>query len=87
MANSELRVFYGDAHNELGEKIIKHLGLDAGKIKISRFAGGEIYVRLLENIRGDDCVIIQTCSANVNDDLMELFIVIDAMRRASAAET
>ncbi|PIS31676.1 ribose-phosphate pyrophosphokinase [Candidatus Saganbacteria bacterium CG08_land_8_20_14_0_20_45_16] len=84
MANSELRVFYGDAHNDLGEKIIKQLGLDAGKIKISRFAGGEIYVRLLENIRGDDCVIIQTCSANVNDDLMELFIVIDAMRRASA---
>jgi len=84
MANSELRVFYGDAHNELGEKIVKHLGVTAGKIKISRFAGGEIYVRLLENIRGDDCVIIQTCSANVNDDLMELFIVIDAMKRASA---
>jgi len=84
MANSELRVFYGDAHNELGEKIIKHLGVSAGKIKIARFAGGEIYVRILENIRGDDCVIIQTCSPKVNEDLMELFIVIDAMKRASA---
>ncbi|MBU0502718.1 MAG: ribose-phosphate pyrophosphokinase [bacterium] len=84
MVNSELRIFYGASHNELGEKIVKHLGLTAGKIKISRFEGGEIYVRLLENIRGDDCVIIQTCSPKVNEDLMELFIVIDAMKRASA---
>ncbi|MFC1570999.1 ribose-phosphate diphosphokinase [Candidatus Margulisiibacteriota bacterium] len=84
MPNSELRVFYGTAHPELGEKIVKYLGLTAGKIKISRFACGEIYTRLLENIRGQSCVIIQTCNTKVNDDLMELFMIIDAMKRASA---
>ncbi len=84
MANSELRVFYGNSHPELGEKIVKYLGLAPGKIKISRFAGGEIYSRILENIRGQSCVIIQTCTQKVNEDLMELFIVIDAMQRASA---
>lgn len=84
MANSELRVFYGNSHPELGEKIVKYLGLAPGKIKISRFAGGEIYSRILENIRGQSCVIIQSCTQKVNEDLMELFIIIDAMKRASA---
>jgi ribose-phosphate pyrophosphokinase len=84
MANSELRVFYGNSHPELGEKIVKYLGLAPGKIKISRFAGGEIYSRILENIRGQSCVIIQSCSQKVNEDLMELFIIIDALKRASA---
>jgi len=84
MANSELRVFYGTSHPELGEKIVKHLGLTPGEIKISRFSGGEIYARITENIRGASCVIIQTCTEKVNENLMELFIVIDAMKRASA---
>ena len=84
MANSELRVFYGTSHPELGEKITKYLGIKAGDIKVSRFSGGEIYARIAENIRGADCVIIETCTENVNENLMELFIVIDAMKRASA---
>jgi len=84
MANSELRVFYGTSHPELGEKIVKYLGLIPGEIKISRFSGGEIYARVTENIRGASCVIIQTCTEKVNENLMELFIVIDAMKRASA---
>lgn len=84
MANAKLRAFYGTSHPELGKKIIKYLRIRPGKIKISRFACGEIYARVLENVRGHDCVIIQTCSHKVNEDLMELFIVIDAMKRASA---
>jgi len=84
MANSDLRVFYGNSHPELGKKIIQYLGLKEGVIKVSRFAGGEIYTRILENVRGQSCVIIQTCTQTVNEDLMELFIVIDAMKRASA---
>lgn len=84
MANSELRVFYGNSHPELGEKIINFLGLKKGEIKVSRFAGGEIYARILENIRGASTVIIQTSTEKVNEDLMELFIIIDAMKRASA---
>jgi len=84
MANSELRVFFGTSHPELGDKIVKKLKIKPGEIKISRFAGGEIYSRILENIRGQNCVIIQTCTDNVNEDLIELFIIIDAMKRASA---
>ena len=84
MPNSNLIVFYGSSHPELGERIVKNLGLTAGKMKLDRFACGEIYSRLLENIRGHNCVIIQTCSDKVNEDLMELFIIIDTMKRASA---
>ncbi|NQT29378.1 MAG: ribose-phosphate pyrophosphokinase [Candidatus Saganbacteria bacterium] len=84
MANSELRVFYGTSHPILGRQIVKYLEIPTGKIKNSRFSGGEIYSRILENVRGQSCVIIQTCSQRVNDDLMELFIIIDAMKRASA---
>jgi len=84
MANSELRVFYGSSHPELGDKIVKYLGLKKGEIKISRFSGGEIYARITENVRGASCVIIQTCTENVNENLMELFLIIDAMKRASA---
>lgn len=85
MANSELRVFYGTSHPDLGKEIVKYLGLKPGKIKISRFACGEVYTRLLENIRGQHCVIIQTCNQRVNEDLMELFIMIDAIKRSSAS--
>jgi ribose-phosphate pyrophosphokinase len=84
MPNSDLRVFSGSSHPELGEKIIEHLGLAPGKIKLSRFACGEIYARINENVRGQSVVIIQTCSDKVNEDLMELFIVMDAMKRSSA---
>ncbi|OGC23222.1 ribose-phosphate pyrophosphokinase [candidate division WOR-1 bacterium RIFOXYB2_FULL_42_35] len=84
MKNTDLRIFSGTSHPQLGEEISKHLGINSGKIKISRFAGGEIYARILENIRGRDCVVLQSCSDNVNDELMELFIIIDAMKRASA---
>lgn len=84
MPNSDLRVFYGNSHPGLGEKIVKYLKLDPGKIKVSRFTGGEIYARILENVRGQSCVIVQTCTEKVNEDLIELFIIIDAMKRASA---
>jgi len=84
MANSELKVFSGTSNPELGTNIVKYLQVEPGKIKISRFAGGEIYARLLDNVRGHSCVIIQTCTEKVNEDLMELFIIIDAMKRASA---
>jgi ribose-phosphate pyrophosphokinase len=84
MANSDLRVFYGTSHPDLSKKICKILDLKEGDIKISRFAGGEIYARIQENVRGQSAVIIQTCTENVNGDLMELFIIIDAMKRSSA---
>ena len=84
MANSELRVFYGTSHPELGQKIVDQLKIRPGELQVSRFSGGEIYARIKENIRGQSAVIIQTCTEAVNENLMELFIIIDALKRASA---
>ncbi|MFC1767909.1 ribose-phosphate diphosphokinase [Candidatus Margulisiibacteriota bacterium] len=84
MANSEMKIFSGTAHPELSENIAKYIGKGLSKINISRFSGGEIYTRILENVRGASTYVIQTCSENVNQDLMELFLIIDALKRASA---
>ena len=82
--NSELRVFSGTSNPKLANEIVSYLGLKPGEIKLSRFSGGEIYARVLENVRGQSAVVVQTCTANVNDELMELFIIVDALKRASA---
>lgn len=82
--NSELRVFAGSSHKKLAEDIDKYLGIKPGGIKISRFSGGETYARILENVRGQSAVVVQTCTEKVNDELMELFIIVDALKRASA---
>jgi len=79
-----MKIFAGTSHPELANTIVKYLGVDLSKINISRFSGGEIYARILENIRGMSAYVIQTCTQNVNEDLMELFIIIDALKRASA---
>jgi ribose-phosphate pyrophosphokinase len=79
-----MKIFSGTSHPELSKKIAKILGKDLSKINISRFSGGEIYARLTDNVRGASAYVIQTCTHSVNDDLMELFIVIDALKRASA---
>lgn len=82
--NSELRVFSGSSNPKLTEEIVRYLGVKPGGIKISKFSGGETYARILENVRGQSAVVVQTCNDKVNDDLMELFIIVDALRRASA---
>ena len=84
MPNSEMKIFSGTSHPEFSEKIAKILGKDLSKINISRFTGGEIYARLIDNVRGASAYVIQTCTQKVNEDLMELFIVVDALKRASA---
>jgi ribose-phosphate pyrophosphokinase len=82
--NNEMKVFSGTSHPELSKKIASYLGHELAQINISRFSGGEIYARILENIRGMNAYVIQTCTQKVNEDLMELFIIIDALKRASA---
>ena len=82
--NDHLKVFIGNSHPELGKEIVKYLGFEAGKIKLSKFTGGETYARILENVRGREAVVVQTGTDKVNDDLMELFIIVDALKRASA---
>ena len=79
-----LLVFSGGANPGLGAKVTKFLGLDAGKIDINRFPDGEIDMKILEDVRGADVYVIQSTCPPVNENLMELLIMIDCLRRASA---
>lgn len=81
---AELKLFSLTSNSPLAEKIAQDLGVQLGKLKISRFADGEIKVNIEESIRGDHIYIVQSTSAPVNDNLMELLITIDAFKRASA---
>jgi ribose-phosphate pyrophosphokinase len=80
----EMKVFSGLAHRELAERICKYIGVPLGKATISSFPDGETYVRIEENIRGRDVFIVQPTSPPTNEHLMELLIMVDAARRASA---
>ncbi|MHB1342141.1 MAG: ribose-phosphate diphosphokinase [Coriobacteriia bacterium] len=82
--SKRLMVFAGTHNRELSEGIAKHLGIELGNIKISKFANGEIYVRYLESVRGADVFLVQSMCLPVNAALMELLIMIDAAKRASA---
>jgi ribose-phosphate pyrophosphokinase len=84
--NSRLRLFSGNANVPLSQEIARYLGLDLGPMIYKRFADGEIYVQIQESIRGCDVYLIQPTCHPVNDNLMELFIMIDACRRASARQ-
>ncbi|GMV35806.1 MAG: ribose-phosphate pyrophosphokinase [Fimbriimonadales bacterium] len=79
-----MKLFTGNANPELSERIAESLGTTLGQIRCSRFSDGEIRVQIEESTRGDDVFIIQPTCAPVNDNLMELLIMLDAFRRASA---
>ncbi len=79
-------IFSGNASRDLAERIVQHLNLSIGKAYIGRFSDGETMVEIQENVRGRDVFIIQSTSAPTNDHLMELILLADALRRASAAK-
>lgn len=79
-----LKAFCGTANRALGDEIASYLNIELGRVNITRFADGEIYVRFEENARGVDAFVIQPVSHPVNEHLMELLIMMDALRRASA---
>jgi ribose-phosphate pyrophosphokinase len=79
-----VKVFSGTANEPLARAICKSIGCELGKITITPFPDGETFVRIEENVRGEDIFIIQPTSPPTNHNLMELFIIIDALRRASA---
>ncbi|MBE3584286.1 MAG: ribose-phosphate pyrophosphokinase [Limnochordaceae bacterium] len=84
MLEKQLHVFSGTANRPLAEEIASYMGVPLGKATIGRFKDGEINVRIGETVRGADCFVVQpTCSPS-NDNLMELLIMIDAIKRASA---
>ena len=81
---SSLMVFYGNANPKLAKEIATHLDLPLGKAMVGRFSDGEVTAEIQENVRGRDVFIIQPTSAPTNENLMELLVMIDAMRWASA---
>ena len=82
---SDMKVFACNSNLELAGSIAQKLGLSLGNAEVEKFSDGEISVKINETIRGTDVFIIQSTSDPVNDNLMELLIMIDAMKRASAA--
>jgi len=82
--SDELKVFSGNTHPELAHSICEYLGVPPGQIDVSQFSNENIFVRILENVRGRDVFIVQPISTPVNRSMMELLIMIDAARRASA---
>ncbi|KAJ8754823.1 hypothetical protein K2173_015335 [Erythroxylum novogranatense] len=83
-SDTRLRIFSGTANYGLSQEIACYMGLELGRIKIKRFADGEIYVQLQESVRGCDVFLVQPTCPPANENLMELLIMIDACRRASA---
>jgi len=79
-----LKVFSGNAHPALAKEICEELGVPLGKVQVGRFPDGEVRLQILENVRGTDVFVVQPTCRPVNDNLMELLIMLDAFRRASA---
>ncbi|QGP92069.1 Ribose-phosphate pyrophosphokinase [Neomoorella glycerini] len=82
--SARLKIFSGNANPELAREIGAYLGVPLGAAKVSRFSDGEISIAIDESVRGEDVFVIQPTCEPVNDNLMELLILIDALRRASA---
>ncbi|MCB1677750.1 MAG: ribose-phosphate pyrophosphokinase [Halioglobus sp.] len=80
-----MMVFTGNANPELAQKVANRLYLSLGKADVGKFSDGEIAVELNENVRGKDVFVVQSTCAPTNDNLMELIVMIDALRRASAS--
>lgn len=81
---TDLMVFTGNANPELARKIVDQLGISLGEASVTQFSDGEIAVELLVNVRGRDVFVVQPTCAPTNDNLMELIVMVDALRRASA---
>jgi len=85
VSESRMMVFAGNANPQLARDVVNHLNLRLGKAVVGRFSDGEIMVEIMENVRGRDVFVLQPTCAPTNDNLMELLVMIDALRRASAA--
>ena len=81
----EIKVFAGNGNPELARAICAYLRIPVGEWKLSRFSDGEVYCQILENVRGTDVFVIQPTCHPVNENIMELLIAVDAMKRSSAA--
>ena len=82
--DKRFKIFSGSANRALASEICKHIGISLGETKMQRFADGEVYFQLLENVRGADVFVVQPTCNPVDQHLVELLIMIDALKRASA---
>src|SRR5688500_18772954 len=80
-----LMVFTGNANPRLAQEVARHLNLSLGRAIVGKFSDGEVMVELLENVRGKDVFVLQSTCAPTNDNLMEMLVMIDALKRSSAA--
>ena len=83
--SGDMMVFTGNANPKLAESVARHLGIHLGRATVSRFSDGEVMVEIMEHVRGKDVFILQSTCAPTNDHLMEIMVMVDALRRASAA--
>jgi len=84
MASERMRIFTGNANPKLAEAVCTHMRTSLGRAIVGRFSDGEVMVEILENVRGRDVFILQSTSAPTNDHLMEIMVMADALKRASA---
>ncbi len=84
MSLDNMVVFTGNANPALAERVVHHLGIPLGKVHVGRFSDGETLVEIMENVRGRDVFVLQPTCAPSNDNLMELLVMMDAIKRASA---
>ena len=84
MASGSLMVFTGNANPKLAADVVRRLGMSLGSATVGRFSDGEVTVELLENVRGKDVFVLQPTCVPTNDNIMELLIMVDALKRASA---
>ena len=84
MAYDNLMVFTGSANPKLAEEVVHHLNIHLGRAQVGRFSDGEVMVELLENVRGKDVFVLQSTCTPTNDNLMEVMLMVDALKRSSA---
>ena len=85
VSTGNMMVFTGNANPVLAQEVAGHLGIELGRADVGRFSDGEVMVELLENVRGRDVFVLQSTSHPTNDSLMEVMVMVDALRRSSAA--
>lgn len=85
MALDNLTIFTGSANPKLAKEVARQMGTQLGRAKIGKFSDGEVMVEIMENVRGKDVFILQSTCAPTNDHLMEIMVMADALKRASAA--
>jgi ribose-phosphate pyrophosphokinase len=80
----DMMVFTGNANPRLAQEVVRHLGMELGQANVGRFSDGEVMIEILENVRGKDVFVLQSTCAPTNDSLMEVMVMVDALKRASA---